>query len=98
MLFEPMLPDASHKMLVREIRVHSLLVDLLTQRDMGTYMCIATKKKKSQNCFILELAVAAKEVKKVPVILEKLQNSRVPKGDPMRLECHVIGIPLPMFH
>lgn len=42
-----MLPDASHKMLVREIRVHSLLVDLLTQRDMGTYMCIATKKKKN---------------------------------------------------
>lgn len=42
-------------------------------------------KKIIQNCFSLELTVAAKEVKKVPVILEKLQNSRVPKGDPMRL-------------
>ncbi|XP_006889076.1 PREDICTED: myopalladin [Elephantulus edwardii] len=94
---QPVLPDASHKMLVRETGVHSLLIDPLTQRDAGTYTCIATNKT-GQNSFSLELTVVAKEVKKAPVILEKLQNSGVPEGHPVRLECRVIGMPPPVFY
>ena len=41
---------------------------------------------------------SAKEVKKAPVILEKLQNSGVPEGHPVRLECRVIGMPPPVFY
>lgn len=40
----------------------------------------------------------AKEVKKAPVILEKLQNCGVPEGHPVRLECRVIGMPPPVFY
>uniref|UniRef100_G7PDD2 Myopalladin n=1 Tax=Macaca fascicularis TaxID=9541 RepID=G7PDD2_MACFA len=94
---QPVLPDASHKMLVRETGVHSLLIDPLTQRDAGTYTCIATNKT-GQNSFSLELSVVAKEVKKAPVILEKLQNCGVPEGHPVRLECRVIGMPPPVFY
>ncbi|XP_060050675.1 myopalladin isoform X2 [Erinaceus europaeus] len=94
---QPVLPDASHKMLVRETGVHSLLIDPLTQRDAGTYTCIATNKT-GQNSFTLELTVVAKEVKKAPVILEKLQNCGVPEGHPVRLECRVIGMPPPVFY
>ncbi|XP_066205047.1 myopalladin [Saccopteryx leptura] len=94
---QPVLPDASHKMLVRETGVHSLLIDPLTQRDAGTYTCVATNKT-GQNSFSLELTVVAKEVKKAPVILEKLQNSGVPEGHPVRLECRVIGMPPPVFY
>uniref|UniRef100_A0A2R8ZRE6 Myopalladin n=1 Tax=Pan paniscus TaxID=9597 RepID=A0A2R8ZRE6_PANPA len=94
---QPVLPDASHKMLVRETGVHSLLIDPLTQRDAGTYKCIATNKT-GQNSFSLELSVVAKEVKKAPVILEKLQNCGVPEGHPVRLECRVIGMPPPVFY
>ncbi|XP_042552408.1 myopalladin [Dipodomys spectabilis] len=94
---QPVLPDASHKMLVRETGVHSLLIDPLTQRDAGTYTCLATNKT-GQNSFSLELSVVAKEVKKAPVILEKLQNSGVPEGHPVRLECRVIGMPPPVFY
>ncbi|XP_047617402.1 myopalladin isoform X1 [Phacochoerus africanus] len=94
---QPVLPDASHKMLVRETGVHSLLIDPLTQHDAGTYTCVATNKT-GQNSFSLELTVVAKEVKKAPVILEKLQNSGVPEGHPVRLECRVIGMPPPVFY
>ncbi|XP_049996157.1 myopalladin [Alexandromys fortis] len=93
----PVLPDASHKMLVRETGVHSLLIDPLTQRDAGTYTCVATNKT-GQNSFSLELTVVAKEVKKAPMILEKLQNSGVPEGHPVRLECRVVGMPPPVFY
>ncbi|XP_004386460.1 myopalladin isoform X1 [Trichechus manatus latirostris] len=94
---QPVLPDTSHKMLVRETGVHSLLIDPLTQGDAGTYTCVATNKT-GQNSFSLELTVVAKEVKKAPMILEKLQNSGVPEGHPVRLECRVIGMPPPVFY
>nr|XP_060624896.1 myopalladin [Anolis sagrei ordinatus] len=93
----PVLPDTTHKMLVRETGVHSLLIDPLTRNDAGTYTCIATNKT-GQNSFSLELSVVAKEVRKAPVILEKLQNSGVPEGHPVRLECRVIGMPPPVFY
>ncbi|XP_008113384.1 myopalladin isoform X2 [Anolis carolinensis] len=93
----PILPDITHKMLVRETGVHSLLIDPLTRNDAGTYTCIATNKT-GQNSFSLELSVVAKEVKKAPVILEKLQNCGVPEGHPVRLECRVIGMPPPVFY
>ncbi|XP_008830877.1 myopalladin isoform X2 [Nannospalax galili] len=94
---QPVLQDASHKMLVRETGVHSLLIDPLTQRDAGTYTCVATNKT-GENSFTLELTVVAKEVKKAPVILEKLQNCGVPEGHPVRLECRVVGMPPPVFY
>ncbi|KAH0623505.1 hypothetical protein JD844_006327 [Phrynosoma platyrhinos] len=40
----------------------------------------------------------SKEIKKAPVILEKLQNCGVPEGHPVRLECRVIGMPPPVFY
>ncbi|XP_077206905.1 myopalladin isoform X2 [Paroedura picta] len=93
----PVLPDTTHKMLVRETGVHSLLIDPLTQNDAGIYTCLATNKT-GQNSFSLELSIVAKEVKKAPVILEKLQNCGVPEGHPVRLECRVIGMPPPVFY
>ncbi|XP_029140099.1 myopalladin [Protobothrops mucrosquamatus] len=93
---KPVLPDATHKMLVRENGVHSLLIDPLRQSDAGIYTCIATNKT-GQNSFSLELSVVEKEVKKPPVILERLQNCGVPEGHPVRLECRVIGMPPPIF-
>uniref|UniRef100_A0A8C8R4T0 Myopalladin n=1 Tax=Pelusios castaneus TaxID=367368 RepID=A0A8C8R4T0_9SAUR len=94
---KPVLPDSTHKMLVRETGVHSLLIDPLTQNDAGTYTCIATNKT-GQNSFSLELSVVAKEVKKAPVFLEKLRNCGVPEGHPVRLEGRVFGMPPPVFY
>ncbi|XP_040218101.1 myopalladin isoform X3 [Rana temporaria] len=93
----PVSPDATHKMLVRENGIHSLLIDPLSQTDGGTYTCIATNKT-GQNSFSLELSVMAKEVQRPPVFLEKLQNSGVPEGHPVRLESRVIGMPPPVFY
>ncbi|XP_053547821.1 myopalladin isoform X2 [Bombina bombina] len=89
--------DASHKMLIRENGIHSLLIDPLVQTDAGTYTCIATNKT-GQNSFSLELSVVAKELKKAPMFLEKLRNCGVPEGHPIRLESRVIGMPPPVFY
>uniref|UniRef100_A0A8B9FNK6 Myopalladin n=1 Tax=Amazona collaria TaxID=241587 RepID=A0A8B9FNK6_9PSIT len=94
---KPVLPDGTHKMLVRETGVHSLLIDPLSQNDAGTYTCLATNKT-GQNSFSLELTVVAKEVKKAPMFLEKLQNCGIPEGYPVRLECRVVGMPPPVFY
>ncbi|XP_031972364.1 myopalladin [Corvus moneduloides] len=94
---KPVLPDGRHKMLVRETGVHSLLIDPLSQSDAGTYTCLATNKT-GQNSFSLELTVVAKEVKRAPMFLEKLQNCGVPEGYPVRLECRVVGMPPPVFY
>lgn len=40
----------------------------------------------------------AKEVKKAPMFLEKLQNCGIPEGYPVRLECRVVGMPPPIFY
>ncbi|XP_061857375.1 myopalladin [Colius striatus] len=94
---KPVLPDGTHKMLVRETGVHSLLIDPLSQNDAGTYTCLATNRA-GQNSFSLELTVVAKEVKRAPMFLEKLQNCGVPEGYPVRLECRVVGMPPPIFY
>ncbi|XP_018605118.2 myopalladin isoform X1 [Scleropages formosus] len=90
-------PDLRHRMLVRENGVHSLLIDPLMQSDAGTYTCIATNKA-GQSSFSLELNVMEKEVKKVPMFLERLQNTGIAEGNPVRLECRVAGMPPPVIY
>uniref|UniRef100_A0A8C3T7W2 Palladin n=1 Tax=Chelydra serpentina TaxID=8475 RepID=A0A8C3T7W2_CHESE len=92
----PIRPDSSHKMLVRENGVHSLIIEPVTARDSGIYTCIATNRA-GQNTFSLELIVAAKEEHKPPVFIEKLQNTGVADGYPVRLECRVSGVPYPQI-
>ncbi|XP_060237822.1 palladin isoform X2 [Meriones unguiculatus] len=93
---KPIRPDSAHKMLVRENGVHSLIIEPVTSRDAGIYTCIATNRA-GQNSFTLELVVAAKEAHKAPVFLEKLQNTGVADGYPVRLECRVSGVPPPQI-
>ncbi|KAF0887354.1 PALLD protein, partial [Crocuta crocuta] len=93
---KPIRPDSAHKMLVRENGVHSLIIEPVTSRDAGIYTCTATNRA-GQNSFSLELVVAAKEAHKPPVFLEKLQNTGVADGYPVRLECRVSGMPPPQI-
>ncbi|XP_067858731.1 myopalladin isoform X2 [Heptranchias perlo] len=93
---KPISPDVTHKMLVRENGIHSLLIDPLTARDAGIYTCIATNKA-GQHSFSLELSVVAKEITKAPVFIEKLQNTGVAEGHPVRIECRVMGMPPPII-
>ncbi|NWR42363.1 PALLD protein, partial [Regulus satrapa] len=53
----PIHPDSSHKMLVRENGVHSLIIEPVTSRDAGIYTCIASNRA-GENSFSLELTVA----------------------------------------
>uniref|UniRef100_A0A3Q3W8G6 Palladin n=1 Tax=Mola mola TaxID=94237 RepID=A0A3Q3W8G6_MOLML len=89
-------PDSAHKMLVRENGVHSLVIEPVTSRDAGIYTCVASNRA-GQNSFNLELIVAAKEMHKAPSFAEKLQNTSVAEGHPVRLECRVTGVPYPQI-
>uniref|UniRef100_UPI003AB0F721 palladin isoform X1 n=1 Tax=Centroberyx gerrardi TaxID=166262 RepID=UPI003AB0F721 len=89
-------PDSAHKMLVRENGVHSLVIEPVSNRDAGIYTCIASNRA-GQNSFNLELIVAAKEMHKAPSFVEKLQNTSVAEGYPVRLECRVTGVPYPQI-
>lgn len=93
---KPIRPDSAHKMLVRENGVHSLIIEPVASRDAGIYTCIATNRA-GQNSFSLELVVAAKEAHKPPMFIEKLQNTGVADGYPVRLECRVLGVPPPQI-
>ncbi|XP_036710751.1 palladin isoform X5 [Balaenoptera musculus] len=93
---KPIRQDSAHKMLVRENGVHSLIIEPVAARDAGVYTCVATNRA-GHNSFSLELVVAAKEAHKPPVFLEKLQNTGVADGYPVRLECRVSGVPPPQI-
>uniref|UniRef100_A0A8C2C9R0 Myopalladin n=1 Tax=Cyprinus carpio TaxID=7962 RepID=A0A8C2C9R0_CYPCA len=94
---KPIYPDLSHRMLVRENGIHSLVIDPLTQADDGTYTCIASNKA-GQSSFCLELRVVEKELKQPPYFVEKLQNMGIAEGTPVRLECRVVGMPQPLIY
>ncbi|XP_038846704.1 myopalladin-like [Salvelinus namaycush] len=93
----PIYPNFSHRMLVRENGIHSLVIDPLKQDDAGTYTCIASNKA-GQSSFGLELRVVEKEMKQVPQFVEKLQNTGIAEGTPVRLECRVLGMPPPVIY
>ncbi|XP_012987596.2 myopalladin isoform X1 [Esox lucius] len=93
----PIYPDYYHRMLVRENGIHSLLIDPLKQGDAGTYTCIASNKA-GQSSFSLELKVVEKEMKQAPHFVEKLQNTGIAEGTPVRLECRVLGMPPPLIY
>ncbi|XP_045067447.1 myopalladin isoform X4 [Coregonus clupeaformis] len=93
----PIYPDFYHRMLVRENGIHSLVIDPLKQDDAGTYTCIASNKA-GQSSFSLELRVVEKEMKQAPQFVEKLQNTGIAEGTPVRLECRVLGMPPPVIY
>lgn len=49
------------------------------------------------HALLLLLLPAAKEMHKVPTFMEKLQNTSVAEGHPVRLECRVSGVPYPQI-
>ncbi|XP_076830186.1 myopalladin [Brachyhypopomus gauderio] len=94
---KPIYPDSTHRMLVRENGIHSLVIDPLTKGDGGTYTCIASNKV-GESSFCLELRVVEKETKQTPKFVEKLQNRGIAEGLPVRLECRVVGMPTPVIY
>ncbi|XP_026133568.1 myopalladin-like isoform X2 [Carassius auratus] len=94
---KPIYPDLTHRMLVRENGIHSLVLDPLTQADDGTYTCIASNKA-GQSSFSLQLKVVEKALKQAPGFVEKLQNTGVAEGSSVRLECRVVGMPQPLIY
>lgn len=56
---KPVRQDSTHRMLVRENGVHSLVIEPVSARDAGIYTCVAANRA-GQNSFVLELVVAGR--------------------------------------
>jgi len=70
----------------------------ITVFDCVLLHCPMTIEEYSIYCSLVLFLFPAKEVKKAPMFLEKLQNCGVPEGYPVRLECRVVGMPPPVFY
>ncbi|KAF3834566.1 hypothetical protein F7725_027124 [Dissostichus mawsoni] len=81
------------KMLVRENGVHSLVVEPVSSRDAGIYTCIASNRRgRTPSTWS-----SSWQMHKAPSFVEKLQNTVVSEGHPVRMECRVSGVPAPQI-
>lgn len=78
---KPIYPDLYHKMMVRENGVHSLVIDPLTQKDAGTYTCVASNKA-GRSSFSLDLKVVGMNMIGTPLCL--VSKLRWLKGFPLQ--------------
>ncbi|XP_012583273.1 PREDICTED: myotilin isoform X1 [Condylura cristata] len=87
-------PDELHKMIVSEKGFHSLIFEVVSVSDAGTYACIA-KNRAGEATFTVQLDVLAKEHRRAPMFIYKPQSKKVFEGDSVKLECQISAIPPP---
>ncbi|XP_035669223.1 palladin-like isoform X6 [Branchiostoma floridae] len=90
----PLRQDSNHKMIVRENGVHSLLISQCKASDAGDYTCVATNKA-GQAEFTVTLNILVEAQTVAPTWVQKLKNTTVKEGDPVRIFCTAAGDPVP---
>ncbi|XP_078578339.1 palladin-like isoform X12 [Branchiostoma floridae x Branchiostoma japonicum] len=90
----PLRQDSNHKMIVRENGVHSLLISQCKASDAGDYTCVATNKA-GQAEFTVTLNILVEAQTVAPTWVQKLKNTTVKEGDPVRMFCTAAGDPVP---
>lgn len=86
--------DATHKALVNEEGVHSLLLTSAGFPDAGTYTCIA-RNKAGEASFNVDVKVVDKDALIAPFFIEHLNNLVIPEGKDSVLSCTCSGTPVP---
>ena len=86
--------DPTHKDLVNEEGVHSLLIDPASFPDSGTYSCVA-RNKVGEASFSVDLKVVDKDALIAPTFIEHLRNLIIPEGKDSILSCTCSGTPMP---
>ncbi|KAG8506528.1 Myotilin [Galemys pyrenaicus] len=90
----PVQSDDLHKMIVSEKGFHSLIFEVVSVSDAGTYACVA-KNRAGEASFTVQLDVLAKEHRRAPMFIYKPQSKKVFEGDSVKLECQISAIPPP---
>ncbi|XP_022243271.1 titin-like [Limulus polyphemus] len=86
--------DNTHKLLVNEGGVHSLMITAASKEDAGTYICIA-KNKSGEMRSDFNLTVIEKEQVVPPKFVERFQSIHVKEGESVTLHCRAVGTPVP---
>jgi len=86
--------DYSHRLVIKEDGVRSLIISPAKLEDTGKYTIIA-KNEAGKAYTSLNLTVVAKEGAEIPKILEKPQSLTAKEGDTIRLEVFAVGKPTP---
>jgi len=87
--------DATHRILVRESNVHSLLFEQVSMMDEGTYV-ITAKNRAGSNTIRVNLKVKAREYSTPPTFVQRPVATCAAEGDAVRLEARVLATPRPV--
>jgi hypothetical protein len=86
--------DNTHKALINEEGVPSLLITAATFPDSGKYTCVA-RNKVGEASFDVEVKVVEKDALIGPTFIEHLNNLVIPEGKDATLSCTCSGTPVP---
>jgi len=90
----PVRSDATHRILVRENNVHSLLFEKISMMDEGVY-AITAKNRAGVNTARVNLRVKAREYATPPTFVQRPVATCAAEGDAVRLEARVLATPRP---
>ncbi|KAI1293738.1 Titin [Halotydeus destructor] len=88
------LDDATHKILVNESGIHSLMITITTRSDAGTYTCVARNRFGEASVNML-LSVTPKDPRMAPKFIERFQSVNVSESHGFQLVVRVAGVPTP---
>jgi len=90
----PVRSDATHRIVVRENNVHSLLFEQVNIMDEGTYTIVA-KNRAGTNMTRVNLRIKAREYATPPTFVQRPSATCAAEGDAVRLEARVLATPRP---
>ncbi|KAI8485775.1 hypothetical protein Bbelb_364850, partial [Branchiostoma belcheri] len=93
---QPVLDDATHKAVVNEGGIRSLLIIPATPDDSGEYTCVAVNRA-GKASFTVRLNVVPRVIGECPEFLQRIQNVQVQEGAPAEMRTRIHGVPYPQI-
>ncbi|XP_019626721.1 PREDICTED: muscle M-line assembly protein unc-89-like [Branchiostoma belcheri] len=93
---QPVLDDATHKAVVNEGGIRSLLIIPATPDDSGEYTCVAVNRA-GKASFTVRLNVVPRVIGERPEFLQRIQNVQVQEGAPAEMRTRIHGVPYPQI-
>ncbi|RWS09309.1 titin-like isoform X1, partial [Dinothrombium tinctorium] len=86
--------DTTHKLIINEGGVHSLMITFTTLEDAGTITCVA-RNRNGECRFDVNLTVIEREQVVAPKFIERFKTVNVREGESVSLHCRAVGTPVP---
>jgi hypothetical protein len=86
--------DKSHKIVVNQDGISSLIFQPASLSDCGMYRCVA-RNNSGEDSFVVSVVVLARETQMVPRFTVRIANQTVSEGASVRLTAEAVGVPIP---